>query len=143
MKKRIKKIKLLKFNRNSDNRGSLTSVEGFNDIPIEIKRVFYLTDITKDRGGHAHIDTDQVIIAINGELNITIFDGFNYYRRKMSNPHEGLYVPRKLFVDMKGFSSDCICLVIKNSNFYIMFYRNSSADILKRPYNYLLKTFII
>ena len=119
MKNRIKKIRLLKLNRNSDNRGSLTSIEGINDIPIEIKRVFYLTDITKDRGGHAHIDTDQVIIAINGELDITIFDGFNYYRRKMSNPHEGLYVPRKLFVDMKEFSSDCICLVLANTKYNI------------------------
>ena len=49
MKNRLKKIKLFKFNRNTDSRGSLTSIEGINDIPIEIKRVFYLTNITKDR----------------------------------------------------------------------------------------------
>lgn len=115
MKNRLKKIKLFKFNRNTDGRGSLTSIEGINDIPIEIKRVFYLTDITKDRGGHAHIDTDQVIISINGEFNISIFDGLNYYKRKMSNPYEGIYIPRKLFVDMKEFSSDCVCLVLANT----------------------------
>ena len=37
----------------------------------------------------------------------------------MSNPHEGLYVPRKLFVDMKEFSSDCICLVLANTKYNI------------------------
>lgn len=64
----ISSIKWIDFNTIEDPRGSLTSIEGEFDIPFDIKRIFYMHDVIQDRGGHAHIDTDQVIIASISEL---------------------------------------------------------------------------
>jgi hypothetical protein len=63
------------FNVNKDHRGNLIAIEEYVDIPISIKRIFYMTNVTQDRGGHAHIETDQVIIAINGTFKVSLFNG--------------------------------------------------------------------
>ena len=55
--------------------GILTSLESAIDIPFEIKRIFYMHHVKSDRGGHAHTDTDQVVIAISGSFKIELFDG--------------------------------------------------------------------
>ena len=54
----------------TDPRGVLTSIEGETDIPFDIKRIFYMHHITEDRGGHAHRDTDQLVIAIATQQDI-------------------------------------------------------------------------
>lgn len=50
----------------SDRRGILTVIESGVDLPFEIKRVYFLHHILKDRGGHAHRDTHQIITALSG-----------------------------------------------------------------------------
>ena len=63
-------IKEISFHTVSDPRGCLTSIEAeCQEIPIDVKRVFYMHHVTEDRGGHAHIDTDQVIVAIGVSPN--------------------------------------------------------------------------
>jgi len=59
----------------ADSRGALTAIEGAQDIPFEIKRIFYMHHVSSDRGGHAHIDTDQVLIPIHGSLRVKLFNG--------------------------------------------------------------------
>jgi dTDP-4-dehydrorhamnose 3,5-epimerase-like enzyme len=102
-----------------DPRGVLTSVEALKNIPIEIKRIFYMHHITKDRGGHAHIDTDQVIIPISGSFNVKVFDGNNEDIYLLDDCTKGLYTPRLTFVDLYDFSNDAVCMVLANT-FYDM-----------------------
>ena len=62
----LDQVKLISLPSVVDSRGVLTAIEGTKDIPFEIKRVFYMHHIERNRGGHAHRDTDQVVIAISG-----------------------------------------------------------------------------
>ena len=66
---------LIKFNSIEDDRGVLTSIEENKTIPFEIKRVFYMHHLKMDRGGHSHLDTDQIIIPISGSFTVSVNDG--------------------------------------------------------------------
>ena len=100
-----------------DKRGVLTSIEANQSIPIEIKRVFYMHHITQDRGGHAHIETDQVIIPISGSIKVKVFDGVKEDVYVLDNCTEGLFVPRLTFCDLHDFSKDAVCLVLANTHY--------------------------
>jgi dTDP-4-dehydrorhamnose 3,5-epimerase-like enzyme len=100
-----------------DSRGSLSSLEATQDIPIEIKRIFYIHHVLTDRGGHAHIDTDQVLIAISGAIKIRLFDGKDTQEYIMDDCTKGFYIPRLIFIDLYGFSPDAVCLVLANTHY--------------------------
>ena len=102
-----------------DNRGVLTSIESDIDIPIEINRIFYMHHVTQERGGHAHIDTDQVVIAISGSFQIELFDGVDKVTYKMDDPTKGLYIPRMIFINLFNFSKDAVCLVLASTHYDI------------------------
>ena len=102
-----------------DKRGTLTSIESSIDIPFEIKRIFYMHHIVSGRGGHAHRDTDQVIIAISGSFQIELYDGTERVLFTMDNPIKGLFVPRMIFIQLFDFSKDAVCLVLASTHYDI------------------------
>lgn len=111
-------IKEIKFKSNYDPRGCLTSVEGEGqDIPIDIRRIFYMHHVTADRGGHAHIDTDQVLIGISGSFRLKLFDGKETKEFLMNDCTKGVYIPRLTFTDMYDFTPDAVCLVLANTHY--------------------------
>ncbi len=108
-------ILLLKTNK--DPRGALTSIEELIDIPIEINRIFYMHHVEENRGGHAHIDTDQVVIPISGSFKIKLFDGKESKVFDMNDCTKGLYIPRLTFTDLYEFSPNAVCLVLANTHY--------------------------
>jgi dTDP-4-dehydrorhamnose 3,5-epimerase-like enzyme len=111
--------KLIKLGTVTDSRGKLTAIEGNKNIPFCIKRIFYMHNILSNRGGHAHIDTDQVIIAIHGSFNVKISNGEEYKTFYLNNPEIGLYIPRLTFTDFSKISKDAVCLVLANTHYDI------------------------
>lgn len=110
--------KELRFRTNLDVRGALTSIEGEgNDIPIDIKRIFYMHHVVDNRGGHAHIDTDQILIGISGSFKLKVFDGKETQEYVMDDCTKGVYVPRLTFTDMYDFTPDAVCLVLANTHY--------------------------
>ncbi|MEI6048945.1 MAG: FdtA/QdtA family cupin domain-containing protein [Bacteroidota bacterium] len=102
-----------------DNRGVLTSIESDSDVPIVIKRIFYMHHLVSDRGGHAHTDTDQVVIAISGSFKIELYDGKNKISFSLDDPTKGLYIPRMIFINIFDFSEDAVCMVLANTHYDI------------------------
>lgn len=100
-----------------DPRGVLTAVEGGIDIPFEIKRIFYMHHVVDDRGGHAHIDTDQVLIPIHGSLRVVLFNGKEREEYIMDDCTKGLYIPRLYFTDMYDFTLDTVCLLLSSTHY--------------------------
>ena len=101
----------------ADKRGSLTAIEGGSDIPFDIKRIFYMHHVSSDRGGHAHIDTDQVLIPIHGSLRVKLFDGKESAEYVMDDCTKGLYIPRLYFTDMYEFAPGTVCLVLSSTHY--------------------------
>ncbi len=117
--KNLEKVRWIEFTSNIDKRGILTAAESGREIPFEIKRIFYVYDIATDRGGHAHRETDQVVVAVCGSFDLSISDGTVKKSYKMNDPKKGLYIPRMLFIEIKNCSPDAVCLVISSTHYDI------------------------
>lgn len=109
--------RIINLNTNIDARGALTAIEGAQDIPFEIKRIFYMHHVSSDRGGHAHIDTDQVLIPVHGSLRVKLFDGHETAEYFMNDCTKGLYIPRLYFTDMYEFTHETVCLVLSSTHY--------------------------
>lgn len=108
---------IIKIKTIADTRGCLSAVEGVQDIPFGIKRIFYMHHVISDRGGHAHIDTDQVLIAIHGSLKVKLFNGIETEEYVMDDCTKGLYIPRLYFTDMYDFTPETVCLVLSSTHY--------------------------
>lgn len=119
--------KLIDLPKIADARGNLTFIEGGRHVPFDIKRVYYLYDVPggSERGGHAHKDLHQLIIAMSGSFDIVLDDGQNKKRIHLNRSYNGLYVCPMIWREMDNFSSGAVCLVLA-SNFYdeADYYRN-------------------
>jgi dTDP-4-dehydrorhamnose 3,5-epimerase-like enzyme len=97
----------------SDPKGNLTPIEGGRDIPFEIRSAFYTYDIPggETRGGHAHIEMEQFIIAVSGSFEVNLDDGKERTSHFLNRSYYGLYVPPMVWRDLTNFSSGSVCLV--------------------------------
>lgn len=109
--------RIIDLKSNYDSRGVLTAIEGGIDIPFEIKRIFYMHHVVSDRGGHAHIDTDQVLIPIHGSLRVKLFNGQETEEYIMDDCTKGLYIPRLYFTDMYDFTPETVCLLLSSTHY--------------------------
>jgi len=91
----------------------LIPINSFDSIPIDIKRFFYIFNLTNAdlRGGHAHKKITQCIIALNGTFEIKSSDAFKTQNFKLTNPTEALIVPPLNWIEIYNFSSEAIILV--------------------------------
>lgn len=116
---RIHLCKLINLPVVSDYRGNLTFIEENNHVPFEIRRVYYLYDVPSGatRGGHAHIELEQVIIALSGSFEVIVDDGYTRKTFFLNRPHYGLYIPPGIWRELANFSSNSVALVLA-STFY-------------------------
>ena len=115
----IKDCKIIELPKIAEPRGNLSFVEGERHIPFDIKRVYYLYDVPggAERGGHAHKDLHQLIIAMSGSFDITLDDGREKKTFHLARSYYGLYVCPMIWREMDNFSSGAVCLCLA-SNFY-------------------------
>lgn len=97
-----------------DPRGSLTFVEDGNQIPFEIKRVYWTYDVPAGevRGSHSHHVAEELIIATSGSFHVHLFDGKEQLSFTLNRPFEGLYVPPGYWRTLDNFSSGSVCMVL-------------------------------
>ena len=103
----------------SDPRGNLTFIEGGRHIPFEIRRVYYLYDVPggAERGGHAHKNLHQLIIALSGSFDVILDDGKQKRRFHLNRSYNGIYVCPMIWRELDNFSSASVCMVLA-SNLY-------------------------
>lgn len=105
---------VLPLTRIHSKSGNITIVENNIHIPFEIKRVYYLYDIPggEKRGGHAHRDLQQLVIAASGSFDVILDDGVNKKVVTLNRPYYGLYIVPGIWRELVEFSSGSICLVL-------------------------------
>ena len=125
-------IKLISIPKIEDNRGNLSVVE--NDvIPFEIKRVYYLYDVPAgaERGGHAHIDQKEFLIALSGSFDVVLNDGQNQQIVSLNKPYVGLLINQGIWRELNNFSSGSVCLVIASAVYEEQDYIRDFDEFLK------------
>lgn len=124
--------KLITLPRHSERSGSLTSIENSKDIPFDVKRVFYLYDIPggENRGGHAHKECHQMLVAASGAFDVKVSDGKNEKVYRLDRPYYGLHVPPGVWAEELNFSSGSICLVLTSHEYNENDYWREYSDYL-------------
>lgn len=105
---------ILPLNKIHNRAGNITIVEGNKNVPFDVKRIYYLYDIPggEDRGGHAHKELRQLIVAASGSFNVLLDDGLNKKVVTLNRPDYGLLVVPGIWRELMEFSSGAICMVL-------------------------------
>jgi dTDP-4-dehydrorhamnose 3,5-epimerase-like enzyme len=101
-----------------DGRGNLSVIE--NDVlPFEIKRVYYLYDVPSDgtRGGHAHKELQQFLIALSGSFDVVLDDGKTRRSITLNRPNKGLLIPCGIWRELENFSAGAVCLSLVSAEY--------------------------
>lgn len=110
----LNKCRLIDLPIVHDARGNLTFVEGQTHVPFDIKRVYYLYDVPggAERGGHAHKQLHQLIIAMSGSFDIHLDDGNSKRTIHMNRSYHGLYICPMIWREIDNFSSGAVCMAL-------------------------------
>jgi hypothetical protein len=105
---------IIELDKTHSKSGNTTVVEENRSIPFIIERVYYLYDVPgeAERGGHAHKQLYQLIIAASGSFTIKIDDGKTKRSFFLNHPNKALYVIPGIWRELSDFSSGSICLVL-------------------------------
>ncbi|HLO60088.1 MAG TPA: FdtA/QdtA family cupin domain-containing protein [Bacteroidales bacterium] len=112
--------------------GNLTALENNTSIPFDVKRVYYLYDVPggEDRGGHAHVQLQQFIIAVSGAFEVLLNDGINKKIIYLDRPYIGIHIVPGIWRELLNFSSGAICLVLASMKYSETDYIRSYSDFL-------------
>lgn len=123
----LNNCKIIELPKIADPRGNLTFVEGGLHVPFDIKRVYYLYDVPggAERGGHAHKELNQLIIAMSGSFDVVLDDGREKKRIHLNRSYFGLYVCPMIWRELDNFSSGSVCMVLASNHYdEADYYRN-------------------
>ena len=121
------------FQQHCDDRGHLISLEEFNDIPFEIKRVYYMYDTKPGvrRGFHAHKTLEQILVCIHGNCKVLLDNGSQKKIVPLEKPYEGLYIANDIWREMYDFSEDAVLMVLASELYMEEDYIRDYDEFLK------------
>ncbi len=110
---------LLELPRIKNRAGNITVLEPGKNCPFPVRRVYYLYDVPggASRGGHAHRELRQLIVAASGSFDVMLDDGRNRRSVTLNRPYYGLHVVPGIWRELHNFSSGGICLVLASEIF--------------------------
>lgn len=129
---KLSEVRIIKTPVLNDRRGNLSFLESRQQVPFDIKRIYYLYDVpsTLTRGGHAHYNLQQVIMAISGSFDIILDDGFNSQRIHLNSPNTCLVLPTMIWRELDNFSLGAVCLVLASEYYSAADYIRNYSDFI-------------
>ena len=123
--------KIIDIPKINNTKGNIGVIEN-DTIPFNVKRVYYLFDIPSGakRGGHAHKNLKQVLIAISGSFDVILKDGKSKETITLNRPDKGLLIENNIWRELENFSSGSVCLVLASEEF-------SEDDYIRNYKDYL------
>lgn len=117
--------------------GNITVLENKQNIPFDIKRVYYLYDVPMgaERGGHGHYELQQYVVAASGSFTFVLDDGKNKKEFFLNHPNKALHIVPGIWREMKDFSSGSVCLVLASIEYDEKDYMRNYEDFLKYRLN--------
>jgi dTDP-4-dehydrorhamnose 3,5-epimerase-like enzyme len=115
----INDVKIYNVKTNIEGNGNLSPIQSIDDVPFEIKRIFYVFGVNDftPRGCHAHYKTRQLLICLNGKIEVLCKDGYNQKRFLLDSPQQGLYLPEMIWDEQIYRSPDSILLSLCSTKY--------------------------
>lgn len=109
--------RIINFPKIPDERGNLSFFENSNQLPFDIKRVYWIYDVPggESRGGHAYKELEEVIVALSGSFDVVLHDGTEEKRFTLNRSYYGLYVPKMMWRSIENFSTNSLAFVAANA----------------------------
>ncbi len=125
--------KVLDLSKIHNDAGNITVVENGYNTPFDVERIYYLYDVPggEERGGHAHYQLEQLIIAASGSFDVILDDGKNKKKVSLNRPNMALHIVPGLWREIDNFSSGAICLVLASENYNEKDYIRTYKEFLK------------
>jgi len=125
-------IEIINLPKVEDYRGNIAVIEK-DVVPFEIKRVYYLYDVPSSakRGGHAHKEQLELLIALSGSFDVILKDGKTTQTVTLNKPDKGLLIKTNMWRELENFSSGSVCLVVVSDVF-------KEEDYIREYDDYLL-----
>lgn len=85
---------VIELDKHHNKKGNISVVENGQTVPFAVKRIYYLYDVPggESRGGHAHKELRQLIIAASGSFDVTLNDGKVKRTFSLNRPYQGLLI---------------------------------------------------
>ena len=117
----------------SQRKGDISVIENGETIPFDVKRIYYLYDVPggESRGGHAHKELQQLILAASGSFTVTLDDGNVRRTFTLNRPYQGLLVKPGIWRTLDDFSSGSVCLVLASEKYDAEDYIRDYSEFLE------------
>jgi hypothetical protein len=120
-------LRIIELPKIIDLRGNLTFIQNPDQVPFEIKRVYWTYDVPggEIRGGHAFYEQSELIIAISGSFDVVITkpDG-QLLKFNLNRSYYGLFVPKMTWRHIENFSTNSVVLNFSD-------YKFNAADYIR------------
>lgn len=113
-------FRLLDFRpRGGDDSGWLISLQTHEQVPFDIRRVYYIFGTQQGicRGMHAHRDLEQVVVCVSGRCTFRVDDGFQREVYCLDSPQRGIYLGNNVWREMSHFSPNCVLIVLASRHY--------------------------
>lgn len=113
----LDKVHIIDLPKVTDPRGNLSFIQNNDQIPFDIKRVYWIYDVPGGmfRDGHAFRQQHEFIVALSGSFDVVLSDGNQERRIHMSRSYYGLYVPPMTWRSIDNFSTNSVALVLSST----------------------------
>ncbi len=100
-------------------RGALTVTEQGRDVPFDIRRAYWIYDVPsgESRGGHAHKELRQLLVAISGSFRVVLDNGKERREIMLNHPWQGLLIVPGVWRTLEDFSSGAVCLCLASEHY--------------------------
>lgn len=137
----IQNCRMISFKRIGGDFGALTAIEGEQDVPFQVRRVYYITDVPREaaRGFHAHRQLEQVLLCLHGSVKIRVKTPYEEEVIPLSDNSAGLYIGHMVWREMFDFSPGAVLLVLASKHYMEADYIRSEPEYLAEASSYLEK----
>jgi len=124
---------VIEMDKHHNDVGNITVIENNKDIPFEVQRTYYLYDVPggEERGGHAHKELRQLLIAASGSFDVVLNDGNIKRTVTLNRPYHGLLIVPGIWRELNNFSSGSVCLVLASKKYDEADYIRDYEEYLK------------
>ena len=101
----------------TDERGTISVMD--KELPFPVKRIFWLYQISKgkERGGHALLNSSEIIVAIHGSFVVDLDDSVNETSILLDSPDKGLIILPGIWFLIHSYKNDGVSLILAEEEY--------------------------